>query len=67
MMQPQIMPQIPSLVIGLIALVLGLMPLLAHFGILPLFFAIPEIVLQIVLVLGGLILLLDYALGFSLA
>jgi hypothetical protein len=67
MMQPQIMPQIPSLIIGLLALALGAYPLLIQFGIIPALFEIPAMVYHITLVVGGLILMLDYLLGFSLA
>jgi len=67
MMQPQIMPQMPSLVIGLIALILGAYPILQFFNVIPLKFVLPSLILPIVLVIGGMLLVLDYILGFSLA
>ncbi|MGE0793090.1 MAG: hypothetical protein AB7V77_02835 [Candidatus Woesearchaeota archaeon] len=66
-MQPQIMPAMPSLVLGLAALALGILPLLNTFGILSFALPIPEIVFQITLVVVGFLLVLDSLLGFSLA
>ena len=65
--QPLIMPILPSLIIGLLALVVGGVPLAIGLGLIPLAFTMPPMVSQIVLVLVGFLMLLDSLLGFSMS
>lgn len=65
--QPLIMPILPSLIMGLIATVVGAYPFLVQFKIIPNLFTIPPIVQGGVLLAVGVLMLLDSLLGFSMA
>ena len=66
MQQPNLMPKMPSLIVGIIALIAGVIPFLVKAGLIPALPEIPAIAFSIILAVGGLLLVLDAILGFTM-